>query len=758
MSDKPEKTNDLPDIAPEVFTPDAVIEGERKFMNPEEIASYFLPGGRVETTFGEGYEFRKEQQSVTREITAAFNGDSISLLEAPTGTGKTLSYLVPAARWALLNKERIVISTNTINLQDQIINKDMPMLKNILGEDIRYSLVKGMRNYLCLLRADSERDELRTLFEDENAENPDSKESEERAIVEWAGKTSAGSVSDLGFEPSGEVWDKFAAESESCVKRECPHYKECFFFKARRKVAESDIIVVNHHLLFSDIAIKESSGREDAGVLPQNRRLVIDEAHNVVDSATSHFSMRASTAAVAKTLGRLRKVVARSEKAARKMKRADSASANTKVFKALSGMQRVFMPRIDALMTASEIFFESLGSCVLPSRAANTGAQNMRVTKTDLEQGGNFYECVEPCAQIRASALGLASAVKDAAATLADVGADDAALVSELKAALNGLVRLADVAGLFAGAESFEEFVKSVEIRRRGKKVFTAVSLSPIDIAAQLKKIYAKYGTVIMTSATLTAEGGFDFQKRSLGLTENHRLSELAVPSPFRYEDQALLALATDVPEPSRENHTEKLTEAVFDCVTAAGGGALVLFNSYQMLRKVSSALSPRLAEKGVKVLTQGDLPREKLLAGFKSDENSALFATDSFREGVDIAGNALRLVVITRLPFRVPDEPVFQARMEAITAAGGDAFSRYAVPMAVVGFRQGFGRLIRAATDKGAVAVLDSRIVSKGYGKRFVESVPKCRTVRAPSEKVAREIKGILSAAPELLDNTPAT
>ena len=323
---------------------------------------------------------------------------------------------------------------------------------------------------------------------------------------------------------------------------------------------------------------------------------------------------------------------------------------------------------------------------------------------------------------------------------LSESGGDEriVGIVADLKAVFTGLARHCDAIRSFSDTDS-AEFVKSVEAGGKNRKKFAAVSISPIDIAPELKeKLYDNCKTLIMTSATLRERDSFEFQKRSLGLEKNERIAEITVPSPFDYGRQALLVLPTDIAEPSAtETYLKDLSDAVFDFIRAAGGGALVLFTSYKDLEKVSSFLAPKLEKSGIKSLTQGDAPREKLLADFKNDKNAVLFGTDSFREGVDIAGDALRLVIITRLPFNVPNEPVFHSRMEAIRNTGRDAFSEYAVPISVINFRQAFGRLIRTAADMGVVAVLDSRIVRKSYGKRFVESIPQCRIVRGRMRKV---------------------
>ncbi len=742
------KGNSAVETPESAIYPDALIDKEKKFMNPDEIASYFLPGGGVEKAFGEGYEFRKEQQSVTREITSAFNTDSISLLEAPTGIGKTLSYLLPSAKWALLNGERVVISTNTINLQDQIVSKDIPLLREVLGENVKHALVKGMRNYLCLLRAQDVKSELGEGLLSEKAGA-----GEAQNILEWVQTTENGSLSDMGFTPSEQQWDKFAAESESCVRKECPYYNECFFFKARRKIAKANLIVVNHHLLFSDISIKRSAGRGDIGVLPPVRRIVIDEAHNIVDSATSHFTLRVSNRGILKTLNRLKRTAARS---ARIVKKTHCIEEKSPVVKMLSAMEKVFLPRIKKAETTSRSFFDSLHVGFMES-SEDRGApyrRSVRVTDTEIAPGKRWGRSASLSLKMNESVTNLSNSVREGLSILSEARGDErtVGIVADLKAVFTSLARHCDAIRGFSDTGS-AEFVKSIEAGGAKRKKFAAVSISPIDIAPELKeRLYDNCKTLIMTSATLRERGSFQFQKRSLGLDESERTTELAVPSPFDYRRQALLVLPTDIEEPSAtESYIRKLSGAVFDFIRVSGGGALVLFTSYQDLEKVSSSLAPRLEKTGIKSLTQGDAPREKLLADFKNDQNAVLFGTDSFREGVDIAGDALRLVAITRLPFNVPKEPVFQARMEAIRNIGKDAFSEYAVPISVIHFRQAFGRLIRTVADTGVVAVLDSRIVRKPYGKRFIESIPQCRVAKGGMSKVIGDTEDFFRQNPRI-------
>ncbi len=672
---------------PEEFFPEAVIVGEKTFMNPDDVASYFLPGGKVEKTFGEGYEFRKHQQSLVREIASAFNGDHFSLLEAPTGIGKTLSYLLPAAKWAVLSGEKVIISTNTINLQDQIISKGIPLLGDVLGHRVEYALAKGMRNYLCLLRMNEVKSELpfgqgsrhsresgnpvsgeatgelRTpevvsketgLHGNEEINRTDfarDGEDEARRIIEWGEKTRDGSVPDMGWTPSERQWDRFAAESESCVRRDCPHYGECFFFKARRKIAKADLIVVNHHLLFADISIKHSAGKDDAGVLPPAGRLVIDEAHNIAGSATVHFTLKTSSLGVAKTLNRLTRAASRSVRLAAM----NGSATDGRVLEILSAMRKVLLPRIKKVEKSSGRFFESLRKSFEKVSGKGVRRFSVRVMDSDLEQGGRWEQAASLCPEMSAGMADLSGEVSKALAVLGESGGDETVgITAELKAVFAGLVRHCDVIRSFADTGVSAGFVKSVEAGGKNGRKFASVSVSPVDIAPYLKEqLYDRCKTLILTSATLREKNGFGFQKRSLGLEENDRLAEIAVSSPFNHKRQTLLVLPDDLPgAESGEAHLKALSEAIFDLTRISRGGALVLFTSYQLLEKVSAALSPEIERLGLKVLTQGDAPRERLLADFKEDGNAVLFGTDSFREGVDIAGDALRLVIITALPF----------------------------------------------------------------------------------------------------------
>ncbi len=708
-------------------------------LDLEDIAECFRPGGSVHRALGDTYEFREQQPLVAREVAAAFNEDATCLLEAPPGIGKTFAYLVPAARWALMNDDKVVISTRDINLQSQIVEKDVPMIRRMLGDELgdrlRVALVKGWDNYVCRLRAEDVRmRKQNNLFGDGNLAR----------LLEWERTTEDGSKSDLTFKPSEEAWGQVSAESASCIRKDCRHYAQCFFFEARKRIPDAHMLVVNHDLLFSHLHYHDDRTTwGDPSILPLNH-VVMDEGHNVVDTATRSFSAQISNHGIHKALRRLTGAVSHAATLAGTFEGRDK--------EALLAVRRTIAEtgtrtlEEDARRFFNEVALHPWVRARM-ARACADGAEafERRITAADEESWSGLFEA---CAALKTCMGDLLSRIDAAVSTLNQVeeGRRFAGVTAELTAAKRALAGHLEAVNLFAERGIDDEVVKSVHIgtQGRGSESFVELSLAPLDIVGRLTHmLYERCGAVIVTSATLRVGDTFDFQKRALGVAARERFRELAVPSPFDHNEQALLAIATDVPNPSRVgDYCGRLAEAVWVSVMAAGGGALVLFTARDALRKVSAILSPRLMEKGITPLTQGEQSREHILERFTSDTDSVLFATDSFREGVDVAGAALRLVVITKLPFRVPTEPVFEARAEAMARAGRDAFRHYAVPLAVLSFRQAFGRLIRTTTDRGAVVVLDGRLVGRSYGRCFTDAVPRCRTVQGSLETVQRAVE----------------
>ena len=725
------------------------FEKEIEPLDIEDITGSLLPGGNVAEVMGDRYELRDEQLRMAESVARAFNDDSISVIEAGTGTGKTLSYLIPSAVWAMRNGERVVISTNTINLQEQLIDKDIPLVHKAFGEAFNYSLVKGMGNYLCLLRAETVQEGLFEMADEDEAGALTS-------ILEWARVTDDGSLSDLSFSPPDEVWDKVSAESDSCLRVRCPYYSRCFFYKSRREIASSQLLVVNHHLLFSDLAIKSASEKSDAGILPPYKRVIFDEGHHITDAATSHFGMRATKFGIIRVLRRLKRKSKSGESKGLISYAAALASQLTENIRkgsigdALKRVEKNLSPRVDDAEENVRESFDALFRFTLSlTRERDPAAEevSIRVTESTFSREG-WKEVDGRFSILRIRLKELADEIKYLTDFLLDYESDNdvAKLLVEFRGVGNKLDYYADVIETFLLQED-DGNVRWVEGREGRGIIISGLGLSPLDISQPLKeRLYTKCGTVVMTSATMAVKKSFHFIKSGLGLEDDDRVSETILFSPFNYREQLLLAVPHDLPEPGTREYPEAICPVILEAVKAAGGNALILFTSYSLLDSVYRKISGELEISGIPALKQGALPRGRLLEKFRREARSVLFATDSFWEGVDVPGDALSLVIISRLPFRVPTEPIVEARVEHMEQQGINSFTEYSVPVAVLKFKQGFGRLIRTKTDRGAVLVLDRRIISKFYGRYFLDSLPPSGRITAGSGDIISRLKQFFS------------
>lgn len=720
----------------------------RKEIEPldiEKVKEVLLPGGAIEELMGKSYELRDEQLHMLEAVSGAFNGDLISIIEAGTGTGKTLSYLIPSVSWALQNDERVVISTNTINLQEQLIDKDIPLVHKAFDEGFNYSLVKGMGNYLCLLRAETINDGLFEMADEDEVDVVTS-------VLEWAKVTEDGSLSDLSLTPPDNVWDKVSAESDSCLRARCPYYSRCFFYKSRREIASSQLLVVNHHLLFSDLAIKGASEKSDAGILPPFKRVIFDEAHHLVDAATSHFGMRATKYGIIRILRRLKR---RGKGGEGKGLIFYSASLAAKLVRhlrkgivndVLRRVEQNLSPRVDTAEEYVRDAFDTLFSfslAVVREKDPSSGEVSLRVTEEVFEQDG-WKDIDKKFSILRIRLKELHEEIKSLTDILLDYESENdvAKLIVEFRGVSNKLDYYSDVVGTFLSPED-DGFVRWIEGREGRGGVVSGLGLSPLDISEPLKeRLYSKCNTVVMTSATMAVRKSFGFIKSGLGLEDDGRVDELILPAPFNYKEQLLLAVPRDIPEPGSRDYAGSIAPVVAEAVRASDGNALILFTSYSLLETVYKSVYEGLESEGITALRQGAHPRGKLLEKFRKEDRSVLFATDSFWEGVDVPGNALRLVVIARLPFRVPTEPIIEARVEHMESLGMNSFTEYSVPVAVLKFKQGFGRLIRTRSDRGAVLVLDKRIISKFYGRYFLQSLPECNQLVGDTDEIIRELE----------------
>lgn len=625
-----------------------------------------------------GYETRPQQMRMAEAVARAIVEQRHLLVEAGTGVGKSFGYLVPAILTAAETGKKVVVSTHTISLQEQLLNKDIPFLRSVMPCEFSAVLVKGRSNYLSLRR-------MRRAYERSGTVLDDQVELDQIAEIRaWAGKTTDGSLSDLQFRPRPTVWDAVASDHGDCLGRRCPSHRDCFYFQARRRMSSANILIVNHAFYMTDLALRDVG----AGVLPEHDVAIFDEAHTLEEVAADHLGLRLGNLGIEQTLARL---------------------YSERTHKGLLVYHRLLhaIEQVKRTRDAARRFFDGL----INWQAAH-GASNGRLRRPPPVTDILSEELLKLASRIRGDA--------------ADVDTEDEQI--ELAAAADR----AESAGRSLSAwmaQAVDEpsvfWMESEPARRR-----IQLACAPIDVGSVLRRhLFGEVPSCVLTSATLSAgaSGSFAFARSRLGLTQ---ADTLAVGSPFDFANQVTLHIATDLPDPSKEPEIfeQKAMIAIQHYLGLTHGKAFVLFTSYRFLKAAEAALAPWLAERNIALHSQGTgVPRSRLIETFKADIDSVLFGVDSFWQGVDVPGEALSNVIITRLPFAVPDEPVTQARLEAIEARGGNAFLEYTVPEAVLKLKQGFGRLIRSRSDRGIVAILDPRVLTKRYGRQFLDALPPC-------------------------------
>ena len=614
------------------------------------------------------FEPRPGQRAMAAAVADAIEQGHVLLAEAGTGTGKTLAYLVPA----ILSGRRVLVSTGTKTLQEQIFSKDLPLLQASLGVPFKATYMKGRGNYLCLHRLDQFRDNpMAMAFADADTM---------AAIGDWAERTGTGDRAELEDLPEDlSIWSDLSAASESCVGSSCPREADCFITRMRQRAADSDIVIVNHHLLCADASVRQNAYGE---VIPECHVAVIDEAHQLEDVATQYFGMAVSTYRVEDLTRDVERVIASGGCAddPAEMRRAS-----------------------DRVRDRAAFFFQALREIGL---AGGGGSYTARSASPDRQRvTASLLAGVQPAGAALVDAL---DGLQGVAALVREPGEDVAAVgrrAGETRDELVFLLRAGD-----------PDYVYYLEVRGRG--VF--LRASPIDVSTIVRELLLdRMQATVLTSATLSVAGSFDYVRRRLGV---HDAAEIRLPSEFRYEEQAILYLPQGMPDPRSPVFASAASREVLEILKRTEGRAFVLFTSYSVLRDVERELASAL---DYPVLVQGSAPRSVLLRQFRSLGNAVLLATSSFWQGVDVVGEALSCVIVDKLPFASPAEPVTAARIEAINARGESAFDQYQLPLAILTLAQGLGRLIRHRQDRGVLAVLDPRIRSKGYGARFLEALP---------------------------------
>lgn len=707
----------------------------------EEIEGLLAPGGPLSRGHPR-YEDRPTQRDLALAIGEAYNEGGTLLAEAGTGTGKSVAYLVPAIRWGVQNRERTVVSTNTINLQEQLVDKDLPFLRRTLGEAFRFALVKGRRNYVSIRRARLAAESSGVLFED-------GQRAELEAIVSWLGSTREGSIQDLPFQPSAEVWDEVASESDVCLRARCPHFESCFYQRARRDAASADVLVVNHSLLFSDLAVRRAAGNYTApAVLPPYRRLILDEAHNLEDAATSHLGASVSRRGIFRLLGRLDRRgrgILRAVEERLKAGRDDLLQQD-----ALREIGEQLRPLVERTRQLTADLFQGV-----EERLAMLAEAVLRLDD-EGDAGRELLLRVRPAYEdlvlvLRELARGLDKLRERIMLDERWAEALGEQLL-ELQAS-SGRLEASEVALRLVFGEGDEgvPLVRWLERRGGEGRQNIVAHAAPIDISGALREaLFERVETTVLTSATLATRDGFDYLRSRLGLAGGGlRVRESVHPSPFDYESQAVVVVPTDLPLPFGAQGAafdEATANVVEDLTAASDGGVFVLFTSYRSLQAVARELRRRGMDGIWPLFVQGEAPRARLVEGFVASGHGVLLGVASFWEGVDVPGHPLRGLVIAKLPFKVPGEPLTAARIEAIERDGGNSFYDYMLPHAALRLKQGFGRLIRSAEDRGTIVLLDSRVVGKSYGRYFLESLPPAPVRVGPWEElhgVVREFYG---------------
>jgi ATP-dependent DNA helicase DinG len=690
-------------------------------IDPEEAASVLEYGGPFSKYF-ESYEQRPQQVDMLKAVTNALSNGNHLIVEAGTGVGKSFAYLVPAALFAVQNNTRVVVSTNTINLQDQLIKKDIPDLRAALNLDLRAAVMKGRSNYLCPRKLEFMRshgpanaNEMRVLAK----------------IIVWGLDNDSGDRNELNLTGpiEREVWMRLSAEDDNCTTETCLGRMSgaCAFHRAKQAAQGAHLLVVNHALLLSDV----STGNK---VLPEYDYVIVDEAHHIESAVTSALSFRMTE----NDLDRMLKELGGSSAGVLGRMLTDThQTIQPSEFGLLQQKAKFATDQAFRVEQLSKQFFKMLGDFIAMQREGqpiSNYSWQLRITPASRSLTG--WDDVEIAWSQVSETMGLLlKSLDEIYKVLGEIYANGHENVEDAMGTLGGIVRRmveAETAASGMIHKPSNELIYWVEVNPRGERI--SLNAAPLRVGPLVEKhLWNDKACVVMASATLTTHGEFRYLRNTLSANE---VDTLALGSPFDYESSTLLYVANDIPEPNAQGYQQTLDRAIISTAKATGGRMLVLFTSYAALKKTAQAITGPLGHEDIFVYEQGEgASPNALLESFKTTDRAVLLGTRSFWEGVDVPGDALSIVVITKLPFDVPSDPIISARSELYE----DSFNEYYLPESILKFRQGFGRLIRTASDHGVVAIFDRRVLTKQYGKLFLESLPQCTAKQGPASGLAK-------------------
>ena len=703
-----------------------------------DVDEYFGQNGAIHKNFGK-FEVRREQYEMAKFIENSMNENKKLIVEAGTGTGKTIAYLLPTLLYAIENNLKVIVSTNTINLQEQLINKDIPLLKKIIDEDFNYQIVKGRGNYLCK----------RKLYNIDVTEKETDTEEEKtekniiRNLIDWdKNVTRTGDRNELKYEISNSIWEKVNSEVDMCKGVKCPHYSKCHFFKARKNVADATLLIVNHHMFFADLAIRNQTGfYTNYSILPNYDIVVFDEAHNIEDTARNYFTFETSKISFGRLMGNIynRRVVNSSNGGAivRLMTYLNE-SLSSEEYEKVDELKEDAIAELNVFYDKGIDIFDKL--IYLFSENNNNREIKIKIDKQKMQGNKAFREVMEINTQFKESYGNLVIRINKFLNTVSNYNLEDKeGFLFEFSRYYERLKQYyKKFEFILEGKEEGYVYWANVTTIRPNVKLYA----TPFDISDELNdNLFTKMDRMVFTSATLAVDNKFDYYKKSIGLMKENRrkIDERIVKSPFDYEKQMKVYIPEDALDPTNIEFIRDLEEFIEGVIKSTKGHCFLLFTSYSTLNFLYNQLKSRFSEKEYTLIKQNDFPRHEMIEIFKNSKNPILFGTDSFWEGVDVQGEQLKSVIITKLPFKVPNDPVTEAIIENIRKNGQNPFNDYQVPQAVIKFKQGVGRLIRSKTDSGNIIILDNRIIKKMYGKKFLTALPQNKVVESKNDILKR-------------------